>query len=170
MIITTCESTFPNSPHCLCGFDLQMEGLKEFGLIMKPKGLPSLISLGFISQSRQGLLVGAYIPCQINSFLLQKAENCSGFPHEKARDSAFDMDCREKYPTLCQVLNQLHSSFLRQVERAPQFLLRGLPPSAWFDQMYSLNEDLHNGSRQFVGPSGWMIRWDGARWVLECQR
>ena len=80
------------------------------------------------------------------------------------------MDCREKYPTLCQVSNQLHPSSLHQVERAPQFLLRGLPPSVWIDQLYSLNEDLHNGRRQFVGPSGWMIRWDGARWVLECQR
>ena len=57
-----------------------------------------------------------------------------------------------------------------QVERAPQFLLRGLSSSSSFDYLYSLNEDLHNGRRQFVGPSGWMIRWDGARWVLECQR
>ena len=37
--------------------------------------------------------------------MCSKAENCSGFPHEKAKDSAFDMDCREKFPTLCQVFS-----------------------------------------------------------------
>ena len=31
------------------------------------------------------------------------AENCSGFPHIKVRGTAFDVDCRQLYPTVCQV-------------------------------------------------------------------
>ena len=40
---------------------------------------------------------------------------------------------------------------LFQVEKEPQFVLRGLPPLSKMDQLYSLNDILHNGRRQFVG-------------------
>ena len=58
---------------------------------------------------------------------------------------------------------------LFQVEKEPQFVLRGLPTLSKMDQLYSLNDILHNGRRQFVGPSGWTIRWHESRWVLDCQ-
>ena len=75
-------------------------------------------------------------------------ENCAGLiTEDNERYWAFDIDCSQKIPTVCQDIKEL-------------FSLRGLCQYSVIDSLYRLVTDQDN-KRTFLGPTGWTIDWDG---------
>ena len=75
-------------------------------------------------------------------------ENCAGLINEdNKRYWAFDIDCSQKIPTVCEDIKEL-------------FSLRGLCPHSLIDSLYRLVTDQEN-RRTFIGPTDWRIEWDG---------
>ena len=69
-------------------------------------------------------------------------ENCAGLINEdNKRYWAFDIDCSQKIPTVCEDIKEL-------------FSLRGLCPHSLIDSLYRLVTDQEN-RRTFIGPTGW---------------
>ena len=113
--------------------------------------------------------------------------------------AAFDMDCRQKFSTVCQVLHPQEATCceglkiqqinqpLQSQDTVSQFWVRGLCPTSSLDTVYKVHlylhlllyqhlllhqvlEELSGGRRQLAGPSGWRIHWLAASWILDNPR
>ena len=85
---------------------------------------------------------------------------------------AWDVDCRQRFPTVCQVVPSIAHSLhtVLHQDTASLFQLRGLCPSSTLDTVYKLKPALLNGRRQFSGPTGWLLHWTGAQWTIQNPR
>ena len=108
---------------------------------------------------------GSPIPKMRFSSLLS-AENCSGFSHPSLRKTAYDLDCRQKHSTVCQVsqslwiaenIQKMGKIFVQ--DTVSQFWLRGLCPSSTLDTVYKLRQDLSQVNSSVIGfsnsPNAW---------------